>query len=33
MGFVAYEMATLVERVGRVLTPETRGGVRPDGGN
>jgi hypothetical protein len=26
MGLVAYEMALLVERVGRALTPEPRGG-------
>jgi hypothetical protein len=26
MGLVAYEMTLLVERVGRVLTPEPRGG-------
>ena len=29
MGLVAYEMAMLVERVGRAFTPETRGGLRP----
>ena len=29
MGLVAYEMALLVERVGRVLTPEPRGALRP----
>ncbi len=29
MGLVAYEMALLVERVGRALTPEPRGALRP----
>ncbi|HEV2451162.1 MAG TPA: roadblock/LC7 domain-containing protein [Streptosporangiaceae bacterium] len=33
MGFVAYEMAMLVERAGRVLTPDTRASLRPGGGN
>jgi uncharacterized protein len=34
MGLVAYEMTLLVERVGRVLTPEPRSGfgLRPAGG-
>ncbi len=33
MGLVAYEMALLVERVGRALTPDMRAGFRPkDGG-
>jgi hypothetical protein len=32
MGLVAYEMALLVERVGRALTPEMRGGFRPKDG-
>jgi predicted regulator of Ras-like GTPase activity (Roadblock/LC7/MglB family) len=32
MGLVAYEMTLLVERVGRALTPEPRGGLRPWGG-
>jgi uncharacterized protein len=33
MGLVAYEMALLVERVGRALTPDLRAGFRPkDGG-
>jgi predicted regulator of Ras-like GTPase activity (Roadblock/LC7/MglB family) len=34
MGLVAYEMTLLVERVGRVLTPEPRSGfgLRPRGG-
>lgn len=33
MGLVAYEMTLLVERVGRALTPEPRGGLRPWGGS
>jgi predicted regulator of Ras-like GTPase activity (Roadblock/LC7/MglB family) len=33
MGLVAYEMALLVESVGQALTPDTRGGLRPDGGS
>ena len=32
MGLVAYEMTLLVERVGRALTPEPRGGLWPRGG-
>jgi uncharacterized protein len=31
MGLVAYEMALLVESVGQALTPDTRGGFRPEG--
>ena len=31
MGLVAYEMALLVERVGRALTPDMRGVLRPEG--
>jgi uncharacterized protein len=30
MGLVAYEMTLLVERVGRVLTPGPRDGLRPE---
>jgi uncharacterized protein len=33
MGLVAYEMALLVESVGQALTPDTRGGLRPEGGS
>ena len=33
MGLVAYEMALLVERVGEALTPDTRGGFRPERGS
>jgi len=33
MGLVAYEMTLLVERVGRALTPEPRGGLWPRGGS
>jgi hypothetical protein len=33
MGLVAYEMALLVERVGRALTPEPRGMLRARGGS
>jgi predicted regulator of Ras-like GTPase activity (Roadblock/LC7/MglB family) len=33
MGLVAYEMALLVERVGRALTPATRGGRPWKGGS
>jgi len=33
MGLVAYEMTLLVERVGRALTPEPRGGLWPCGGS
>jgi hypothetical protein len=32
MGLVAYEMTLLVERVGRALTPEPRGGLWSRGG-
>ncbi len=32
MGLVAYEMTLLVERVGRALTPEPRGGLWARGG-
>src|ERR1700681_3030726 len=32
MGLVAYEMALLVERVGRALTPDMRGGFRSKDG-
>jgi predicted regulator of Ras-like GTPase activity (Roadblock/LC7/MglB family) len=32
MGLVAYEMALLVEKVGRALTPATRSGLPPAGG-
>jgi predicted regulator of Ras-like GTPase activity (Roadblock/LC7/MglB family) len=32
MGLVAYEMALLVERVGRALTPEPRGALSPRNG-
>ena len=32
MGLVAYEMALLVERVGGALTPDARGGLRPEDG-
>jgi uncharacterized protein len=32
MGLVAYEMALLVERVGEALTPDARGGLRPEDG-
>jgi len=31
MGLVAYEMALLVERVGRALTPDMRGVLRSEG--
>jgi predicted regulator of Ras-like GTPase activity (Roadblock/LC7/MglB family) len=31
MGLVAYEMALLVERVGRALTPDMRGALRSEG--
>ena len=31
MGLVAYEMALLVERVGRALTPDVRGVLRSEG--
>jgi predicted regulator of Ras-like GTPase activity (Roadblock/LC7/MglB family) len=33
MGLVAYEMTLLVERVGRALTPEPRGGLWARGGS
>jgi hypothetical protein len=33
MGLVAYEMTLLVERVGRALTPEPRGGLWSRGGS
>src|SRR5579859_4454796 len=33
MGLVAYEMALLVERVGRALTPDMRGGLRSENGS
>jgi uncharacterized protein len=33
MGLVAYEMALLVESVGQALTPDTRGGLRLEGGS
>lgn len=33
MGLVAYEMALLVERVGQALTPDPRGGFRPENGS
>ena len=33
MGLVAYEMTLLVERVGRALTPEPRGGLWSRGGD
>ena len=32
MGLVAYEMALLVERVGRALTPDMRGALRSEDG-
>ena len=32
MGLVAYEMSLLVERAGKALTPDTRGGLPPDDG-
>jgi hypothetical protein len=32
MGLVAYEMALLVERVGRSLTPDMRGALRSEDG-
>ena len=33
MGLVAYEMALLVDRVGRALTPEPRGALSPRNGS
>ena len=33
MGLVAYEMALLVEKVGRALTPAPRGALRPASGS
>ena len=32
MGLVAYEMALLVERVGRAVTPDMRGALRSEDG-